>query len=162
MSAFKAGIMTTLSAIGLFAAAPAHADEYYGYRATIVHPIRFYTPFWHRGRWARRPIYAPPVYRYAPAYSYDQPVYQEPSYANGYGYDGFAEHVRAELAYIEAAVRDRVAAGQLDGNALTAMESARDDINQDLSDLSAKGYFTDADRAHVENDVRMLRQKFGC
>jgi hypothetical protein len=166
MSVLKFGLITGVSALGLFAAAPAHAHEHdYSYKpTTIMRPIRYYgapyTAYWYRGRWARRPVYVQPGYQYSPVYSYDQPSYQQqPRYGNGCNV--FAERVRAELANIEATVRARVAAGQLDGNALTAMESARDDINEDIVDVSAKGYLTDADRAHIENDVRMLHQKFG-
>ena len=186
----KTGIITALSALGLFATTAAHAQTYYPTRTptTIARPVRYqrqssrYNWTWYRGRYVRRPTYVQPVYQQPvyqqpvyqqpvyqqPVYNqpvydqpvYNQPVYNQPVYNNGC--NAFAEQVRAELANIEAAVRARVQTGELDGNALTTMEAARDDMQQDLVDLSAKGYVTDADRAHIEHDIQLLRSKFGC
>ncbi len=173
----KTGIIAAaLTAAGLFAAAPAQAQEYVYRPAPTVFRNWFgprYAP--HRsGRWMHRrftvrPVYQVPSYSYSyaqptypqPVYVYDsQPSYPQPVYSDDSG--AFAEHVRVELANIENAVRDRVAAGQLDGDALTAMESARNDIEQDVTDVSAKGYISPADQAHIEQDVQKLRERFGC
>jgi hypothetical protein len=147
MSIIKAGLLTATSAVGLLSAVPARADVY-----VAAPQVRYESaPRWH-GWHRRRLIYPRPVYSYSYGYRVDPGYYQ---------YD-FGTQVRAELGQIEGAVRERVEAGQLDGNALTAMESARDDIQQDVVDVSAKGYLTDADRAHVEGDIQALRQRFGC
>jgi hypothetical protein len=179
MKTWKIGIITAVSALGLFAASAANAQEYYGSpTVTVARPVQFYRrparyrTYWYRGRWVRRPIYVQPVVQ-TPVYTqpvynqpvynqpvYTQPVYNQPSYDNGC--DAFADQVRAELQSIEYSVRLRVADGELDGNALTTLESARDDMLQDVSDLSAKGYVTDADRAHIERDMQLLREKLGC
>ncbi len=180
----KTGIIAAaLTAAGLFAAAPAQAQaQAYGYRrAPAVFRNSFaprYAPYrygrWMHRRYTVRPVYQVPSYSYVqpsysyvgpvvpqPAYDYDsQPSYPQPVYSDDSG--AFAEHVRVELANIENAVHDRVAAGQLDGDALTAMESARNDIEQDVTDVSAKGYISPADRAHIEQDVQKLRERFGC
>jgi hypothetical protein len=157
MSILKMGIVS--AALCLFAASAANAQEL-DYRATAVaspvfrYPARYRTA-WYRGHWVRRPIYL------RPAYSYAQPVYQYQPPVESDGCHAFAEQVRGELNQLEEAVRERVAEGQLDGNALTTLESARDDMLEDVSDLSAKGYLTDADRGHIERDMQLLRQKFG-
>jgi hypothetical protein len=175
MKTWKISLITALSAIGLFAASAAHAQEYnYGYYrpTTVARPVVQRTPryrsVWYRGRWVRRPIYVNPVVQTQPVYTppvytppvYTQPVYTQPTYDNGC--NAFESEVRGELSSIEWAVRARVQTGELDGNALTAMESARDDMLQDVSDMSNKGYITDADRAHIDRDMQLLRQKFGC
>jgi hypothetical protein len=177
MKTWKISLITALSALGLLAAQAAHAEGYNDHRRTTVarpayQPAPRYRTIWYRGRWVRRPIYVQPVYQ-QPVYQqsvyqqpvYTQPVYQQPVYqqpVSDNGCSAFAGQVRAELNRIEGEVRGRVQTGALDGNSLTAMESARDDILQDISDLSAKGYVTGADRAHVERDVQLLRQRFGC
>src|SRR5215468_9583069 len=136
MRFWKTSLITAVSAIGLLAAPAAQAHDYY-YRPTTVarpvfHRMPRYRTYWYRGRWVRRPIYVQPIYQYqAPVYSYQEPTYsyqqqpaysyQQPTYDNGC--NAFAEQVRAELTNIEEAVRARVANGELDGNALTAMES---------------------------------------
>ena len=180
MKTWKIAIITAVSALGLFAASAANAQEYYYRPTTIARPVYSqiyrrparYRTVWYRGRWVRRPIYVQPVVQ-TPAYNqpvynqpvytqpvYTQPTYTQPSYDNGCS--AFADQVRGELQSIEYSVRARVADGELDGNALTTLESARDDMLQDVSDLSAKGYITDVDRAHVESDMQNLRQKLGC
>ena len=175
MKTWKIAIITAVSALGLFAASAANAQEYYYRPTTVAQPVQQsyrrptarYRTVWYRGRWVRRPIYVQPVVQ-TPVYTqpvytqptYTQPTYTQPSYDNGC--DGFAEQVRGELNSIEWSVRTRVADGELDGNALTTLENARDDMLQDVNDLSAKGYITDADRAHVESDMQNLRQKLGC
>jgi hypothetical protein len=173
MFALKTGILAVaLSAVGLFTAAPAHAQAYvYGPGQVIVrdHRMARYAPSWYRRHWMRRPFYlqpgytvdyATPSYVVAPPVYPQPPVYAQPIQDNGCG--AFSAQIRGELANVEAAVRDRVAAGELDGDALTAMESARDDIDEDVVDVSAKGYITPADRAHIEDDIRRLRARFGC
>ena len=182
MSPLKAGLFTVLSAASLFAAAPAQAHETRRETPRVVvrtTPVRY----WYGGRWMRRPVvrfgyqpvvarpiaqpvYAQPTYA-QPVYAQPiaQPVYAQPTYAQPVRQDDcgwFSQRINAELGQIEAQVRYRVAAGQLDGSALTLMESARDDIREDVVDVSAKGYVTDADRAHIENDLTQLRQKLGC
>lgn len=174
MKNWKIGLITALSAVGLFAASAARADEYYR-PTTVAQPVyqrntfaRFvrtprYRSVWYRGRWVRRPIYVTPVVQTQPVYTqpvYSQPVYSQPVYDNGC--NEFADQIRNELSQLESAVRERVYEGQLDGNALTAMENAREDISQDVVDVSAKGYITDADRTHIENDIAKLRTQFGC
>ena len=173
MKTWKIGLITAVSALGLFATSAAQAQEYFRpstvarpvvQRTTVARPMRTrYRTVWYRGRWVRRPIYTTTVVQAQPVYTqpiYTQPTYTQPSYDPGC--NAFADQVRAELNQLEDAVRAKVSAGYLDGNALTAMENARDDINEDIVDVSAKGYVTDADRAHVESDLAKLRQKFGC
>jgi hypothetical protein len=160
MSIIKTGIIAATSAVGILGAAPAHAQFYVAPQAVrfAPQPMRVAAPparplrYAHgRVRWHR------PVYRYeAPIYPTAQPLYQ------GYYEDSFAGQVSAELAELEGAVRARVYAGELDGSALTAMESARNDIQEDVVDVSAKGFIDPADRAHIEGDIQALRQKFGC
>ena len=127
--------------MSFYAMPPAPPAQYYQHSYYRTPRVR-----WHR-----------PMYRYqAPVYPTAQPVYQS------YYQDSFADHVRGELQQIEESVRARVESGELDGNALTAMESARDDIQRDVVDVSAKGFIDPADRGHIEGDVQALRQKFGC
>jgi hypothetical protein len=145
---WKKGLFFAVSALGLFAAAPAHAERF-TYEAPAV---SYRAPVGYHRRWMPRARFG---FGWRPV---AQPVYQQPIYQRDY----FADQVRAELGNLEAEVRARVAAGQLDGNALTTMEAGRDDLQADLVDLSAKGYLTDADRGHVENDLRLLREKLGC
>lgn len=179
----KTGILAAVSALGLFAAAPAaHADSFYG-RAPARPIVTVRAPGWHGRtvRWAPRyvaprvvaprVVVAPsgysPVVAVPPSYGYPiaQPVYTQTSYTQtGYddGCNHFVDQVNRELSQLEYDVRVRVSNGQLDGNALTMMESGRDDIREDLSDVSQKGFINDADRAHIEADVQALRQKLGC
>jgi hypothetical protein len=162
MFTLKTALITAVSALGLFAAAPAQAQSYYApYYAPAGVSFRYRGPRFHRVRVVRRPMYAPPAYQPSPmSYTYTQPVYEQSAYDDGS--NAFAAHVRWELGNIESQVRDRVAAGELDGSALTTMEAARNDLQEDLVDLSAKGYIAAADRAHLESDLQQLRQKFGC
>jgi hypothetical protein len=170
MKNWKIALITALSAVGLFAASAAHAQEYnYGYYrpTTVARPVVRRTPryrsVWYRGRWVRRPIYVTPVVQAQPVYTqpvYSQPVYTQP--VNDNGCNEFSDQIRNELSQLESAVRERVYGGELDGSALTAMENAREDISQDVVDVSAKGYITDADRTHIENDIAKLRTQFGC
>jgi len=171
----KVALLGAVSLLGVFTAGAAQAQPYrYAPPARVVREGRarraqpHYRSVLYRGHWVRRPIVV------QPAAGFEVPV-------AGYGYDGygygnpyvqaaaptdpcqaFSAQVKAQLSQIESAVRARVAAGQLDGNALTAMEAARDDLQQDVADLSAKGYVTDADRAHIDRDIDGLHQKFGC
>jgi hypothetical protein len=165
MKTWKIGVITAVSALGMLAASAASAEEYYHYRpVAVARPVRAYRYPRYRsvrygGRWVRPPDYVQPIVG-APIPFYEQPVYEQPTV--DYGESAFAAEVRAELGQIEGSVRERVAAGQLDGRALDAMENARDDLNEDLVDVSAKGYLTDADRAHIQEDLAKLRQQFGC
>src|SRR5215471_15876810 len=136
MKTWKIAIITAVSALGLFAASAANAQEYYYRPTTVARPVQTqtyrsparYRTVWYRGRWVRRPTYVQPVVQ-TPVYTQpvytqpvvQQPVYTQPSYDNGC--NQFADQVRAELSSIEWSVRTRVADGELDGNALTTLEN---------------------------------------
>jgi hypothetical protein len=182
------GIIIATLGLGLFTASAAHADGYsqgggWVYRQparryarvpqrrwVFSHGRRYWQPTYAQPTYVQptyvQPTYVQPTY-VQPTYvqpTYAQPVYTQPQYPQPYddGCGAFTNQVRTELGNMEEQVRARVAAGQLDGGALTTMEAARDDLLRDLQDLSAKGYFTDADRGHVESDIQQLRARFGC
>src|SRR5438093_1549529 len=104
----KTGIIGAVSALGLFAAAPAHAQSFsfqaphvsfsmqrpYGYGR----PVRY--GWYGYRRPAARPVYVQPVYQ--------QPVYQQPVYQAQYPTNPdawFVQRVNSELNQIEGAVR---------------------------------------------------------
>jgi hypothetical protein len=164
MNNLKKLVLAGVSALGLLAFAPAaHADSFHGYApARPVVTVRAPRPFIRDRHIRYAPVaYAPrvvaPVIAVPPSVGYPiaQPAYDDGSYR-------FVDQVNRELSQIEYNVRARVYAGQLDGSALTTMESRRDDIREDLTDVSQKGFIDSADRAHIEGDVQTLRAQFGC
>ncbi len=169
MSRFKVGIVTALSALGLFAGA-AYADPIWVQGQTVVaQPV--VRVRWPRARWNRV------RYRYSYPYTYGQygaygqygtygqygvqPVYQQtPVYNQTSDCTDpalFAEQIRAEMNVVDADIRYHVQAGSMDPSALASLNAGRDEIERDLAEAMAKGYITEADRQHLEQHVQELR-----
>ena len=162
----KMGMIGAALAAVLFAgASQAKADVVH----VNVHPARtHYVTRAPRAEWRGRPTYyrrpvvvAPVAPVVAPVvnYGYGYPVAstQDPALV--------ATQIRAEADQAAADLQFDVRQGAVEPQALASLNADRQEIDSDLAEASAKGYITDADRAHLEahvQEIRDLRSQFRC
>src|SRR5262249_24208786 len=68
-----------------------------------------------------------------------------------------ADQIRAEMNQADEDVRFDVRQGVVEPRALASLDADRAEIERDLAEASAKGYFTPDDRAHLEAHVQAIR-----